>query len=132
MDIGEIMVSTSAPIIGFAGNSITLMCSAVISTSPLPPSQDVIFEWFFDPENYSLPSGVTVSNVTNSSNTYTSTLQFSPLLPSHSGLYTCQFGGNKKLERNTTVSVTNDCESSTKYYNNMLASSLFYINFMQT
>ena len=116
MDIDEVTNSLFASITGFAENNINVMCSTVISFSPLPPPQDVIFEWFFDQTNSSLPSGVTISNVTNNGSNYTSTLQFSPLLPSHAGLYTCRLGGNPKLKRNTTVSVINDCESSIKYY----------------
>ena len=110
MDISAIMISLSAPIIGYAGSTITLMCSTVIISDP--PAQDVIFEWFFGSDsNSSLPSGVTASDTTNINSSYTSTLEFSPLLLIHAGLYTCQFGGNQKLERNTTVSVDN-CESS--------------------
>ena len=103
MNIGAIMISLSAPITGYAGSTITLMCSTVITSDP--PARDVIFEWFFGPDgNSSLLSGVTVSDATNISSNYTSTLEFSPLLPIHTGLYTCQFGGNQRLRRNVSVS----------------------------
>ena len=105
----NITISLSAPIIGHAGDTITLMCSTIIT--PDPPAQDVILEWFFGSDNNSsLPSGVTASDTTNVNSNYISTLEFSPLLPIHVGLYTCQVGGNQKY---TTVSA-NNCELS--YY----------------
>ena len=81
-----------------------LNCSAHIiipSSDCVPPPS---FEWFFNYE--SLPLNVTVSNVTNNSNTYTSTLQFPALSESaHSGLYTCRLGGNERLAASTNVTV---------------------------
>jgi hypothetical protein len=64
--------------------------------SPAAYGPSPILEWFFGPENTSLPSDVVVSNVTivtldNNSN-YTSTLQFSPLYKRHTGIYTCRIG----------------------------------------
>ena len=89
------------------GQNFALECSADISPNPLPtnvPSPDV--EWFYGPTNSSLPaSGVTVSDVTKSGNTYTSTLQISPLLVSHAGMYTCRLGGNARLAANTLINV---------------------------
>ena len=85
------------------GGNFTLECSAdVVTQQDSPPPS---FEWFFGTTNTSLPSGVTVSAVTSSGNTYTSTLQFSPLLVSHAGLYTCRLGGNQKLSASTAVTV---------------------------
>ena len=108
VDIGEILFFPSAPITGYAGDSIYLTCSIVISSGPLP--QTMILEWFFGPDsNLSLPSDASVSNNTTGNN-YTSALQFSPLLPSHAGMYTCQFGGNQRLQKNVEVSII-DCES---------------------
>ena len=83
-----------------------LECSVDITTDPLPQNVPFpTFEWFFDSTNTSLPSGVTVSDVTNSGNTYTSILQFSPLLVSHTGMYTCRFGDNRRLAANTMITV---------------------------
>ena len=109
VDIGEVTLhrsgsNTSQKIVGEI--NFTLSCSAYVM-SPLPDNVPTpSFEWFFGPDNSSLPSGVTVSNVTNNSNTYTSTLQFSPLQESYSGLYTCRFGGNKRLTVNSNVNIT--------------------------
>ena len=70
-----------------------------------------MFEWFYGPNgNSSLPSGVAISATTSINSTYTSILEFSPLLPSHAGQYTCRLGGNQKLQENTEISV-NNCES---------------------
>ena len=107
VDIGEVILNQS----GFnttriAGEiNFTLECSAYIKTLPenvpLPT-----FKWFFGPDNSSqLPSGVIVSNVTNISNTYTSTLEFSTLSEPHSGLYTCRLGGNERLAADINITV---------------------------
>ena len=86
--------------------SFILKCSSTITPNPLPDNvSSPKFEWFFGPTNTSLPSGVTVSNVTNSGNTYTSTLQFSPLQESYAGMYTCRLGGNQRLAANTMITV---------------------------
>ena len=79
MDIGTIIISSATSIAGSNGvtgiagdQNITIDCSADITPNPLPkdvPSPS--FEWFYGPTSTSLPSGVTVSNVTNSSNIYT-------------------------------------------------------------
>ena len=104
VNINTITVSLTAPVTGFAGNCLSLICSSVISF--FPPPRDMIFEWFFGPNgNSSLPTGVITPDVTNISSNYTSTLEFSPLLPIHAGLYTCQFGGNQKLRKNASVTV---------------------------
>ena len=106
VDISEMTITPSVSGIGTAGEMFTLNCSANITPNPLP--EDVpppSFEWFYGPINTSLPSGVTVSDVTNSGNTYTSTLQFSPLLVSHAGMYTCRLGGNERLAVDTNVTV---------------------------
>ena len=102
-------ITPSVPGTETAGNIFTLNCSVDITPNPLledvpPPS----FEWFFGPTNTSLPSGVTVSDVTNGRNTYTSTLQFSPLRESHAGIYTCRLGGNERLAANTKITVNGE------------------------
>ena len=66
------------------------MCSAHVYLPAFYGSPPIL-EWFFGPENSSLPSDVVVSNMTNNSN-YTSTLQFSPLYKNHAGTYTCRVG----------------------------------------
>ena len=103
VDISAVIISPSGPITGTAGETFTLECSADIMTQSDSPSPT--YEWFFGLTNTSLPSGVTVSNVTNSSNIYTSTLQFSPLQESHAGVYTCRLGGNERLAISTVVTV---------------------------
>ena len=95
-------ISPSGFSTGTAGELFTLECSADILTQTDTPFPT--FEWFFCLTNTSLPSGVTVSNVTNSGNTYTSTLQFSPLQGSHAGMYTCRLGGNERLAVNSMIS----------------------------
>ena len=89
---------------GTLGTSLTLTCLADIVPNSIP-TQDVTFEWFFGPSISSLPSGVVKSNMSRSDNTYTSTLQFSPLQLSHEGMYTCQLWGNERLVAKTTISV---------------------------
>ena len=54
--------------------------------------------WSYGPNsNASLPSGLTppVTTLSLSSNTYTSTLQFSVLSQSHTGMYTCRLGAGR-------------------------------------
>ena len=66
----------------------------IISRSNVPSPN---FQWSFDGST-SLPSGVTamptvMSSSNSTSETYTSTLQFSPLSQSlHTGMYTCRLG----------------------------------------
>ena len=96
---GSIVTST-------AGMNFTLECSAVITPNPLPfnvsyPS----FEWFYGTNNSSLPSDISVSNVSRSGNSYKSSLRFSPLNQSHAGMYTCRLGGNTLLAAHTTLLV---------------------------
>ena len=99
-------LNISEPITGIFGETITITCSVKFVPHP-PPAVDVNFEWFFDS---TLPTDVTKSNKTRKGNTYSSTLQFSPLLSAHAGIYTCHFayviGGNKSLTASTTVSVS--------------------------
>ena len=106
MEIGT--VTTSPSVVGTVGEEFSIHCSVDIAPYPLPvnvPTPN--FEWFFGPSNSSLPSGVTISpvTVTNNGNTYRSTLQFSPLLSSHAGKYTCRFVGNESLASSTFTTV---------------------------
>ena len=78
----------------------SLNCSAtlfelyhIISRSDVPMPN---FQWSFDGST-SLPSGVTamptvMSSSNSTSETYTSTLQFSLLSQCHAGMYTCRLG----------------------------------------
>ena len=106
VDIGEMTITPSAPAgTVTAGRMFTLNCSVDITPYPLPENvPPPSFEWFNGQTNTSLPSGVTVSDVTNSDITYTSTLQFFPLQWSHAGMYTCRLGGNERLAVNRTIS----------------------------
>ena len=80
-----------------AGGTGYLVCSAVITTNLLDvPSPTV--EWFFGPNNSSLPSGVITTPGSN-------TLQFSPLNQSHAGMYTYRLVGSEKLVARTTLIV---------------------------
>ena len=101
----------------------SLTCSSTLfqpaslpSGLPLPN-----FQWSFDGST-SLPSGVTaMSTVMSSSNstseTYTSTLQFSPLSQSHAGMYTCRLGP-ERLENNVMVTVNGKFSVSKDHVNN--------------
>lgn len=91
-------ISLSGP--GITGNPFSLTCSATLNRmEPLRLPSDVpppSFDWFYGPYgNATLPSGVTpVETVlTENNRTYSSTLQFSPVLnESHAGNYTCRLG----------------------------------------
>ena len=89
MDIGSVTISPSGTIIKSPEprSDFSLVCSANVS-AVYGSQPKLIFEWFFGPENSSLPSDVVVSNNSN----YTSTLQFSPLYKNHTGTYTCRVG----------------------------------------
>ena len=84
---------------GTPGETYSLMCSATLHPNSVPFPSDVplpTFEWFFGPNNSSLPSDVTLmATMLGSGNTYTSTLQFSPLSQSHAGMYTCRLGAGR-------------------------------------
>lgn len=103
VDIGPVSVSPSGFVVPNVGVSFSLECSAniVIQPDSPPPS----FEWFYGLTNASLPSGVTVSNVTTEDDTYTSILHFSSLSLNHTGMYTCRLGGNRRLAANTILVV---------------------------
>ena len=81
--------------------SVTLFqLSRIISRSDVPSPN---FQWLFDGST-SLPSGVTamptvMSSMNETSETYTSTLQFnSPLSQSlHAGMYTCRLGPGRLI-----------------------------------
>ena len=97
VDIGPVTISPSAASnTAIAGTSFSLVCSATVETQDDSPTPN--FDWFFGPNNASLPSGVTpIATVMGSGNTYSSTLQFSPLQQSHAGVYTCRLGSNARL-----------------------------------
>ena len=87
----------------------SLTCSSILfEPSSLPsgvPSPN--FQWSFN-GSPSLPSGVTATATTKSSNssseTYSSTLQFSRLSQCHIGMYTCRLGAGR-LANNAMVTV---------------------------
>ena len=101
-----VIISSSGS--GIPGKNYSLACSAtLVDPTPLPsniPTPN--FEWFFGPNgNASLPSGVTPMVTTlGSGYVYTSSLQFSVLIESHAGKYTCQLGVGV-LANSTTVIV---------------------------
>ena len=101
----QVILSASGPSI--TGNTFSLMCSAIlVDPHPLPSNvPPPTFEWFYGPHgNASLPPGATPrSNYIDY--TYTSTLQFSPVLYEyHAGMYTCRLGAGR-LMNNIMVSV---------------------------
>ena len=79
----------------------SLICSSTLY-DPVPLPNNVSspdFQWSFD-GSASLPSGVTamptvMSSMNESSETYTSTLEFSPLSQSYTGNYTCRLGAGR-------------------------------------
>ena len=100
VDHVTISPSTVSATAGQTGYSLT--CSSTLfEPSSLPsdlPSPN--FQWSFN-GSASLPSGVTAmptvrSSSNSTSETYTSTLQFSPLSQSlHTGMYTCRLGAGR-------------------------------------
>ena len=87
-----------------------LTCSSTLFEPTSLPSgvPKPMFQWLFGGST-SLPSGVTamptvMSDSNSSSETYTGILQFSPLSPSHAGMYTCRLGAGR-LVNNATVIV---------------------------
>ena len=79
------------------------------------------FQWSFGGST-SLPSGVTamptvISSSNSSSETYTSTLQFSPLSQSHAGMYTCRLGPGRLVN---SVMVTVNGKFSVEDLNNIM------------
>lgn len=96
-------VSPSSFVIRTPGVSFSLECSANIVLQPDSPAPS--FEWFYGPKNASLPSNVTVTNVTTEDNTYISILQFSSLSMNHTGMYTCRLRGNRRLAANSILAV---------------------------
>ena len=81
---------------GTAGWTCSLTCSTTLNSDSVPLPSDVpspTYEWFFGPNNSSLPSGVNpMGTIFNNVDTYTSTLQFSALSESQAGMYTCRLG----------------------------------------
>ena len=101
MNIGPVTITASGGSnTGIAGTSFSLVCSATVETLSDTPTPN--FDWFFGPNNDSLPSGATPM-ATVMDKTYISTLQFSPLQESHAGMYTCRLGSNARLAVNAVV-----------------------------
>ena len=117
MDIGAIIISFSTnttetardDFTGTAGDDITLTCLANITNVTRP--NDVTFEWFFNSTQCSLPPGVTVLNVPKNDSTYNSTLQFSPLLLSHEGMYTCRLWNYSTQMASAMITVNCKCQT---------------------
>ena len=90
-----------------AGESYSLTCSATL-VDPIPLPSNIPtpnFEWLFGPNgDASLPSGITLPVTVESGNTFISTLQFSILGQSHSGMYTCRLGAGV-LANSTIINV---------------------------
>ena len=107
MAVGPLSISESTT--ENFGDTITITCSTefVPYVYP-PPTVNVNFEWFFGPDNSTLPADIDVikSRITKNSSTYSTTLRFSPLQSTHEGMYTCHFyvnRGNIHLTASTLV-----------------------------
>ena len=108
VDISEIIVLSPSGIntertIGEI--NYTLRCSAGIRSPLLSNVSLPTFEWFYGPNNSTLPSGVTVSNKSNNGNISSSILQFPSLSQNHTGIYTCRLGGNQRLAATINITV---------------------------
>ena len=105
VDIGPVTITPSAVSnTAIVGTSFSLVCSTTVETQADSPTPN--FDWFFGPNNVSLPSGVTLmATVMGSGNTYSSTLQFSPLQQSHAGMYTCRLGSNARLAVSAMITI---------------------------
>ena len=97
-DFDSVTISPSTGSTTAGRTDYSLTCSATLfDPSRLPsdvPSPN--FQWSFD-GGASIHSGVTatqtvMSSSNSTSETYTSTLQFSPLSQCHIGMYTCRLG----------------------------------------
>ena len=105
--------STGSTITAAGQRDYSLNCSTTLFNanrlsvlSDVPPPN---FQWSFDGST-SLPSGVTamptvMSSINSTSETYTSTLQFSsPLSQVYAGMYTCQLAPGR-LENSVMITV---------------------------
>ena len=117
------------------GETYLLTCSAtLIDPVPLPSTVPLpTFKWFVGLNaSESLSSGITVvpmSTVTASSSNsmtiiYTSTVQFSPLIHSHAGMYTCQLGAGSPV--NSAMVTVNGNYTDTYHYEVPIVIELFY------
>ena len=100
-------VSISSSGSAIAGESYSLTCSATL-VDPIPLPSNIPtpnFEWFFGPNgDASLPFGIAPPVTIESGNTFTSTLHFSTMSQSYSGMYTCRLGAGS-LANSTTINV---------------------------
>ena len=120
MNIGPVTISSFGSSI--AGENSSLVCSATIATQIDTPTPT--FQWFYGPNNNSLPYGVTAS-ATNNGSTYITTLYFAPLNESHAGMYTCRLGGNTRLAAHTRVivqGISSTCDAFLHYHSLKLIS----------
>ena len=110
-DLEHVIISPST---GFTASTAgetdySLNCSSTLFEPSRLPSElpSPNFQWSFN-GSASLPSGVTAMSTIVSSNstseTYSSTLQFSPLSQSHKGMYTCRLGP-ARLVNNIMITV---------------------------
>ena len=110
IDPVTISPSTGSTATTSTNTDFSLTCSGTLfDPSRLPsntPSPN--YQWSFD-DSASLPSGVTamltvMSDQNSTSETYTSTLQFSFLSQCHIGMYTCRLGA-ASLAKSAMVTV---------------------------
>ena len=107
MDIDAIGISPTGPIIKTSQESFSLNCSLHLSSNSLPqgvPAPNLV--WFFNSINSSFSHGVMMSNTMNiTGNTYIHSLNFSPMLESHTGMYTCQIKGNGRQAATIMITI---------------------------
>lgn len=114
VDSSRPVITPSTQNTGTVGQLFSLTCSFHITSSYHVPNytEPPTFEWTHSITNETilLPATASVppSNPTEAgaSGTYTSTLQFSPLLESHTGNYTCKVGGNGLLNASAVLNAT--------------------------
>lgn len=98
---------------GNPGDIFSLECSVNTESQanfPVPS-----FEWYFGPNDTSLPSSLTVSSTMTSDNTHSSTLTFFPLQEFHTGTYTCQIGDNESQAASAVIHVNPSKTSINKF-----------------
>ena len=99
MDIGPVTITQTFST--YSGDFTILLCSVNISPDPLPTNVPYpTFKWFYGPNKAVIPARVTQSATIKNGSTYSSSLHFSTLQSSHSGVYSCRLGGNDELLTN--------------------------------
>ena len=105
VDIIALSTSPNGSTFEISQETFSLNCSIdlILPLGTLAPS----LVWFFNSSNSSLSDGVVMSDTSRiDNNTYTSTLDFSPLREPHTGTYVCQVEGNTRQSTNTSIMIS--------------------------